>query len=303
MNIFWPYVRDEIHHVYMKPEEFEDYCKKHKYKYGLHAMIYTSLTLPKRLELGDAIETNAYHLFIYMLSRFYFFDDGERDIIYYYPNKQNNYLVEKALSLLPPRFKRETEKREGFEYIEMPGCLWYTYTVGEPWMYSYVRDLYKPIWENVPQVKGKYSYISRNPREAKQRRLMNEAELFEPLKREGFSIYTMEHMTFEEQIRLFRSSEIITGLHGAGMTWLVFCHPGTYFLELGIVGGKEKHREHYEDICLKCDLPYYRYTKTSLPDTNKYPDAVDPDCVVDVLAYMNSVRAIKNLKESKPNVP
>jgi hypothetical protein len=258
--------------------------------------------LPKRIELGDAIETNAYHLFIYMLSRFYYFDDGLQDIVYYYPNKHNNYLVEQALSLLPKRFKREREKREGFEYVEMPGCLWYTYTVGEPWMYSYVRDLFKSIWERVPQVKGKYSYISRNPREAKQRRLMNESALIDPLKRAGFSVYTMEHMTFEEQIRLFRSSEIITGLHGAGMTWLVFCYPGTYFLEIGIVGGKEKHREHYEDICVKCDLPYYRYTKTSLPDKALYPDSVDPDCVVDVEGYMDSVNAIVKLKESKPNV-
>jgi hypothetical protein len=301
MNVFWPYVREEVSHAYLDPKEINEHMEKHKYKYALHTMIYTSLTLPKRLELGDAIETNAYHLFIYMLARFYFFDNGGNEIVYYYPNKQNNYLVEKALSLLPSRFKRETQKKEGFEYVEMPGCRWYTYTVGEPWMYSYVRDLYKHIWESIPQVKGKYSYISRNPRECNQRRLWNESELLDPLKRAGFSIYTMEHMTFEDQIRLFRSSEIITGLHGAGMIWLVFCHPGTYFLEIGIVGGKENHREHYEDICIKSNLPYYRYTKTLVPDPATYPDAKDPDCVIDVQGYMDSVRAIVSLKESKPH--
>ena len=66
MNIFWPYVRDEINHVYMSPEEFDAFVEKQQYKYSLHTMIYTSVTLPKRIELGDAIETNAYHLFIYM---------------------------------------------------------------------------------------------------------------------------------------------------------------------------------------------------------------------------------------------
>lgn len=293
-------MRDEVRRIHMTPEQLQNHIEKHHYKHALHTILYTSPTLPKRIELGDAIETNAYHLFIYMVSRFYYFDDGKQEIVYYYPNKHNNYLVEKALSLLPPRFRRETQKRDGFEYIEMPGCRWHTYTVGEPWMYSYLRDLYKPIWESIPQVKGKYSYISRNPREAKQRRLMNESELIDPLKRAGFSIYTMEHMTFEDQIRLFRSSEIITGLHGAGMSWLLFCHPGTYFLELGIVGGREKHRPHYQDICIQCDLLYYRHTKTSIPDVTVYPDAVDPDCVVDVQDYMNSVRAIVKLKESKP---
>jgi hypothetical protein len=299
MNTFWPFIREEIKHIYMTPEELESYFKKEHYKYAYHAMIYTSLTLPKRIELGDAIETNAFHLFFYMIARFYYFDNGKSDIVYYYPNKYNNYLVEKALSLLPSRFKRQTIKLDGIEYVEMPGCGWSHHTIDEPWIYSYVRDLYKDIWSSVPQVKGKYSFISRHSSGTRQRRLMNEPELYAPLKEEGFSIYTMEHMTFEEQIRLFRSSEIITGLHGAGFAWLIFCFPGTYFLEIGIVGGQKKHKGHYEDICVQCDLPYYRFTKTSLPDTSLYPDAIDPDCVVDVQGYMDSLRAIVKLKESK----
>jgi hypothetical protein len=298
MSHLWPYMRDEIVKAQFSPEQLDQLLKISKYKYSLHMVYFTSDTLPKRIELGDAVETNAYHLFIYMLSRFYYFDNGG-EIIYYYPNKHNNYLVEKALSLLPPRFKRETEKTPGYEYFEMPGCLWYTYTVGEPWMYSYVRNLYKEIWESVPQVKGKYSYISRNPREAKARRCLNEAELFEPLKRAGYSIYTMEHMTFEEQIRLFRSSEIITGVHGAGMSWLLFCYPGTFLLEISIVGGEAYHRPHYEDICLQTGLRYYRYTKTLAPDKSIYPDCVIDDCVVNPDDYVRVAKAIIQLKEEE----
>ena len=297
MSELWPFVRDEITKYFMTPEQLDYHQSTTRYRFSLHMILYTSPTLPKRIELGDAIEANAYHLFYYMISRFYFFDNGKDDIVYYYPNKKNNYLSEKALSLLPPRFKRETEKKPGYEYVEMPGCIWYTYTIGEPWMYEYVRDLYKPLWENVPQVKGKYTYISRNKREIKARRLLNEEELFGPLKEAGFSIYTMDHLTFEDQIRLFRSSEIITGLHGAGMAWLIFCHPGTYLLEAAIVGGKEKHRPHYEDICVKSQIHYYRFTNTIYPDKEKYPDCVEDDCVVNPEEYMDVVKKIVRVKE------
>jgi len=296
MSDLWPFIKEEIHKLYFPPEEFEKVTNEHKYKFSLHAVHYKTLDLPKRIELGDAVESNVYHLFFYMLSRFYFFDNGG-DIVYYYPNKHNNYVTEKALSLLPPRFKRETEQTPGYEYVEMPGCIWYTYTIGEPWMYAYVRDLYKPLWEDVQQVKGKYSYISRNAREAKARRVLNEEELFEPLKRAGVSSYTMEHMTFEEQIRLFRSSEIITGLHGAGLSWLIFCVPGTFVLEAAIVGGNEMHRHHYEDVCVQCSLPYYRFLNTKPPDKEKYPDAVLDDCVIDAAEYVDVVKRIIRLKE------
>jgi hypothetical protein len=299
MSELWPFLKDGIKRVEVTPEQFDYHVSTTNYKFALHTIIYTSPTLPKRIELGDAIETNAYHLFYYMISRFYFFDNGKDDIVYYYPNKKNNYLSERALALLPPRFKRETEKKPGYEYVEMPGCIWYTYTIGEPWMYAYVRDLYKPLWENIPQEKGKYIYISRNKQHIKARRLLNEEELYVPLKEAGFSTYVLDHMTFEDQIRLFRSSEIITGLHGAGMAWLIFCHPGTYLLETAIVGGVKKHRPHYEDICVKCDLRYYRFTNTKYPNKETYPDCVDDDCVVDPKEYMNIIKKIVELKERK----
>lgn len=301
MDELWPYVRDEVKKVEVSPEQFAYHVSTTNYKFALHTVIYISPTLLKRIELGDAIEANAFHLFFYMISRFYFFDNGTDDIVYYYPNKKNNYLSERALALLPSRFKRETEKTAGYEYFEMPGCIWYdNLTIGEPWMYSYVRDLYKPLWQDIPQVKGKYTYISRNAREIKARRLLNEDELYKPLKELGFSTYVLDHMTFEEQIRLFRSSEIITGLHGAGMSWLIFCHPGTYLLEAAIVGGMKKHRAHYEDICNQCKLPYYRFTNTVAPDKAKYPDCVEDDCVVNPQEYLDVVKKIVELKERAP---
>lgn len=300
MEELWPYVSEEITKLYINPQRYEDILINKKIKYALHTIFWTSETLPKRIELGDAHECNPYHLFFYMIARFYYFDNGG-DIHYYYPNKYNNYFPEKALACLPPRFKREFEKTPGYEYFEMPACKWYATVIDEPWMYPYIRDLYKHIWDSTTQVKGKYTYISRNPRDVKGRRIFNEDELIEPLKRKGFSSYVLDTLTFEDQIRLFRSSEIITGMHGAGMTWLLFCEPGTLFLEIAIPGGTEKHREHYEHICITCNLPYYRYLRTIPCDITQYPDAKEDDCLIDPADYttiLDCMIQTKNQKEA-----
>jgi len=300
MNTFWPFVRSEVHKQYLTPEQYEEIVVKQKIKYALHTIFWSSLTLPKRIELGDAHETNIYHLFFYMLARFYYFDDGTSEIKYYYPNKYNNYISEQAFACLPSRFKREFTKSPEYEYLEMPACCWYATLINESWIYQYVRDLYKHIWESVPQTKGKYTYISRNARQVKGRRILNEDELVEPLKREGFSTYTLEHMSFEDQIRLFRSSEIITGSHGAGLTWLIFCFPQTLFLEIGLPGGETNHREHYEHIAASCNLLYYRYPCAEIPEKEKYPDAQDQDSLLNIRDFIISIQAVKHLKkESK----
>lgn len=296
MEQLWPYVRSEVTKTYIPPELQEDIFVTRNIKSVVHTILWTSLTLPKRIGMGDAHETNIYHLFFYMIARFYFFDNGG-PIVYYYPNKYNTYISERALALLPSRFQRELTKSSEYEYIEMPACKWHETSINEPWIYSYVRDLYKDIWDNVPQIKGKYTYISRNKRQVSSRCILNEDELVEPLKREGFSTHVLESMTFEDQIRLFRSSEIVTGIHGAGLAWLIFCCPKTLFLEIGLPGGETNHRHHYEDICVKCDLLYYRYPRLETPQKELYPNCHDQDGILNIRDFLHAIRAVKHVKE------
>lgn len=296
MDSLWPFVRDSVTKTYIPPEQQEEIFIKKKIKSVVHTILWTSLTLPKRIEMGDAHETNIYHLFFYMIARFYFFDNGGT-IVYYYPNKYNSYISEQALASLPSRFQRELTKSPGYEYIEMPACQWHESSINESWIYSYVRDLYKHIWELVPQIKGKYTYISRNKRQVKSRCILNEDELVEPLKREGFSTYVLESMTFEDQIRLFRSSEIVTGIHGAGLAWLIFCCPKTLFLEIGLPGGETNHRHHYEHISVQCNLLYYRYPRLEIPNKELYPYCHEQDGILNIRDFLDAIRAVKYIKE------
>ena len=54
------------------------------------------------------------------------------------------------------------------------------------------------------------------------RRVKNEEEMMDFLKPLGFQSFCLEEMTFEEQIELFSSAEIVIGPHGAGLANIVF---------------------------------------------------------------------------------
>lgn len=73
-------------------------------------------------------------------------------------------------------------------------------------------------------------YISRE--NAWNRKVINEEEVISYLAGYGFEKVTLESMTVAQQIQLFSSAKVIVAPHGAGLTNLVFCHPGTKVIEL-----------------------------------------------------------------------
>ena len=254
----------------------------------LHEVHYKT-NLPKLIELFDAVDYNPYHVYFYMISRFYYFDRGDNDIIFYYGVKErSSYFVEAVLAALPPRFRRETVRRDTHEYIEMPGCLWFADSFSEDWMCSYVANLFKHIWKDVAKEKGKFTYISRVRGFTKLRRVINEEELYRPLKDIGFSIYYLEDLTFEQQIKLFRSSEIITSMHGAGLSHMIFCEPRTLICEIN--GEHTPMKNHYRDVAIKCKHQYYRYLGVRPVEVGGHEDIE-----INVNGYIEALQHIKTL--------
>ena len=72
-------------------------------------------------------------------------------------------------------------------------------------------------------------YISRG--DAQWRQVVNEPEVMKVLERLGFRSVTPGQLSFIEQVRLFRDAEVIVAPHGAALSNLVFCQPGTKVLE------------------------------------------------------------------------
>jgi len=279
----------DVRQVYNDPHAL-NFIRTNIQKNYLHEITFET-DLPKRIELGDAVDENPYHLYFYMISRFYYFDHGDTIIPYYYVSRSKSYFAEAALAALPARFQRETIKREEYEYIEMPGCNWYPDMIDEPWMPNYVSTLYKHIWEGFNQEKGKFSFISRKQGKKKARRIINEAELYEPLKKIGFSIYHLEDLTFEQQVRLFATSQIITGGHGAGLAHIIFCAPNTLICEIN--HGQTPAKNHYVNLALQCNLRHYMYNG-AWPVADGETDGFE-DLMVDTQKYIAALAHIKTL--------
>lgn len=72
-------------------------------------------------------------------------------------------------------------------------------------------------------------HVSR--RGASFRRVTNEAEVSALLARHGFEEILGGQLSVAEQRRCFREAAVVVGVHGAAMTNLVYCEPGTRVLE------------------------------------------------------------------------
>lgn len=93
-----------------------------------------------------------------------------------------------------------------------------------------VPELLKRALRPSQRASGRRVYISR--RDAGSRRLVNEAQIERMLATHGFEAAHLTSMSLQAQIDLFSSAEIVVGAHGAGLTNILFCSPGTRVIEI-----------------------------------------------------------------------
>ncbi|MCM2372209.1 glycosyltransferase family 61 protein [Aporhodopirellula aestuarii] len=73
-------------------------------------------------------------------------------------------------------------------------------------------------------------YVSR--RHSKNRNLANEREVSKLLEGFDFETHFLEQYSIEKQIRLFHDAQIVVGLHGAGLTNMIFARPPLHVIEI-----------------------------------------------------------------------
>jgi hypothetical protein len=94
-------------------------------------------------------------------------------------------------------------------------------------------------------------YISRA--KAGKRRLVNEAEVVSLLQSFGFQVVYAEALSYQDQVALFYNAEVVVGVHGAGLTNVLF---GEH-LTLVEFHPEELVRSHYFMICKALGFPYH----------------------------------------------
>ncbi|MDF2856112.1 MAG: capsular polysaccharide biosynthesis protein [Neobacillus sp.] len=119
-------------------------------------------------------------------------------------------------------------------------------------------------------------YISRE--DAHHRKVLNEKEVYTVLKKYGFKMVKLSTLSFVEKIELFNSAEVIVSPHGAGLTNLVFCNPGTKVVELFT---PTYLMPCFHIISNHMDLDYYGLIGEVVPQDDERSNHHDP-IVIDI---------------------
>ena len=84
------------------------------------------------------------------------------------------------------------------------------------------------------------------------RLIINETEIISYLKSIGFAIIKLSEIPFKKQIYFFNNAKYIIGLHGAGLSNLIFCKKNTRVIEIK----SKKAQKIYKNISKICSLNY-----------------------------------------------
>jgi hypothetical protein len=97
------------------------------------------------------------------------------------------------------------------------------------WTIDFLRSRFLPAVSDASA--GSRIYITRGD-SSNGRVLLNEATLLKALENLGFQSLTLSELNLADQIAIFSRAQVVVGVHGAGLTNLTFCRPGTKVYEL-----------------------------------------------------------------------
>lgn len=116
---------------------------------------------------------------------------------------------------------------------------------------QFLRSNFIPEIDTNKKNVRKRLYLSRES--AKRRKVTNELQVVNLLNSYGFECVAMDNMTVESQASLLSKAEIVIAPHGAALTNIVFCPPGTKVIELFSL----HIPTYYWLLANACSLDYY----------------------------------------------
>lgn len=207
--------------------------------------------------LTEFWESNYYHWLFQVLPRMYLVERVGLRPDYLYVEYEQEFQKQ---SLEMMGYKKEQIINSRQYEILSPTNLIVPSVVGIPgiapgWACEYLRETFlkqKLVKKHDFESYQKRIYISRAS--ARCRKVENEEEVVNVLKKFEFQVIELETLSFIDQVNLFNSADIVIAPHGSGLSNIVFCRTGTKVIE---IFSPEYVNPCYWYIGQECDLDYY----------------------------------------------
>ena len=151
----------------------------------------------------------------------------------------------------------------------------------------------------VPEFRSKI-YIRRE--EANYRKILNEADLINKLRKQKFEIINPHHFEILEQMKIFSNAEIIISPHGSNLSNIIFCKKGTKIIEISpeFNNNYEKNiSSKFKDIANILSLDF-KVIKADTVDVEKHSDVakkyIHPKILDNSNYYKNMILKISEIE-------
>jgi len=243
---------NSIKHFYTDKffKDFND--KKNKFK-----------SFNARYILGSNPGDNYYSNLIEFLPRIFFSDETYLNIIVHrnLSNKFRNFIklictsrnIKSSFSYLDDNFYK-------FENSKIPQFLRIDNSVN---ILRFFISKMIPVNEN--KENNLKIYVRRE--DSFYRKLINEADIIDKLKKNNFKIINPQQYEIIDQIKFFSNAKIILAPHGSSLANIIFCKPGTHIYEISPKFDKDYEinlSNRYKTLSEILGLKYYRFQADSV---------------------------------------
>jgi len=122
------------------------------------------------------------------------------------------------------------------------------------------------------------------------RRVVNAAAVEEALRQLGFEVFDNAEHPVREQVRAFRDAALVVSAHGAGLSNIVYCDPGTPVVEV-VPEGYDQGVTSYRSLADLFGLPYVQlFAKEATPD--RKGNRCNSDIEIDVEELVRAIGAL-----------
>ena len=217
--------------------------------------------------LGSSPADNYYSNLVYFLPRIFFVNEKKINLIIHrnLSNKFRNLIeaicnmreIEVVFSYIDDNFYRFTNCSVP-EFFKIEKSI------------KILKYFIERILNNIDSPKfGPKIYIRRE--DASYRKILNESDLIDKLKKKGFEIINPQHFEILVQMKIFSNAKVIISPHGSNLTNIIFSQKGTRVIEIGPSFNNSYEiniSNKYKQLSAICDLDYSKISSDSVNVTS-----------------------------------